>query len=368
MRGCLVLAPLLLASAAEARLCLPPIFEGGQRLHQRFHKMTAWLEPALRQHEVCWRPAGRADEKRVFLLGNSGIYGFPLPIEQTLVQDLNEHFEWTEPPAHFFNLAYVNSYHVKDAVILDEALAYEPDVVVFALTLDDFRVLVDTEWTWSLVEFLEVNGAAVKRFIHERPPGLEAELTQRASDTVDLDHPTPLVYLRQLGRFFKVAVRRHADRVRQWFDPAWDPDAGEFSPAPSLLKTRTDYDCARVEEIFRTMFTDWKERNVLAYLESVEKQTGAEVIVLNWPTVRQPIGRCYNGRYTQQAYRDFNRWIGQETEARSLDYVDMHALLAPGEFFDSLHPTAEGQSKIARALVPVVRKVLEAKATGGTSP
>jgi lysophospholipase L1-like esterase len=41
-----------------------------------------------------------------------------------------------------------------------------------------------------------------------------------------------------------------------------------------------------------------------------------------------------------------------------LTYVDLHDLLRPHEFLDSLHLTAEGNRRVAAALAPVVENVL----------
>src|SRR6185436_10786557 len=56
-------------ASARPRLCLPPVYEGGQRLHQMPAPSTSWLELALRQHEICWRQSD--DQVRVALLGAS---------------------------------------------------------------------------------------------------------------------------------------------------------------------------------------------------------------------------------------------------------------------------------------------------------
>lgn len=362
-----LLATAASASGASARLCLPPIFEGGYRLHDRFNKNTSWLAPALMQHEACWRAPASKDELRVFLFGNSGIYGFPLSADQTLASVLNRRFEKSKPPVHFFNLGYVNTYHMKDALILRESLDLHPDIVIFAVTLDDFRRLVDTKWTWSLVQFFEINRSALRHFAAEEPPGVQGALAQQADANVDLDAATPLTYLRQIGRMVKVVVRDNARDVRRWFEPEYDPDANEFKPSIRTLRGRIEYDCEEVQLQFNRFFKNWKSRNVLAYLQWIEKTSGVDVIVLNWPTVERPIGSCYNVRYTKEAYADFNQWVREEALARQLQYLDLHDLLEPPLFFDSLHPTKFGTMKIANEVDAAVRSAIHRRQTRGAN-
>src|SRR2546426_105394 len=76
--------------AAAPALCLPPVFDGGRRLHQMPAPRVYWLQLLLRQHELCWRPPARPDELRVVLGGNSAMFGFPLPVEETFGYLLNE--------------------------------------------------------------------------------------------------------------------------------------------------------------------------------------------------------------------------------------------------------------------------------------
>src|SRR5262249_3476460 len=50
-----------------------------------------------------------------------------------------------------------------------------------------------------------------------------------------------------------------------------------------------------------------------------------------------------------------------DTAERGLAYVDLHDLLRPDEFLDSLHLTAEGNRRVAAALAPAVLNVLRSR-------
>src|SRR5215470_5552354 len=126
-------------AAARPWLCLPPVFDGGQRLLALPAPRILWLEPLLRQHELCWRSPTTPDELRVALIGSSAVYGFPLPVEQTLGNVLNQHFAAAGIHARLFNLAFVNPSQVRDALIIHELLRYRADVIVYPMTLSEFQ-------------------------------------------------------------------------------------------------------------------------------------------------------------------------------------------------------------------------------------
>jgi lysophospholipase L1-like esterase len=82
------------------------------------------------------------------------------------------------------------------------------------------------------------------------------------------------------------------------------------------------------------------------------------VVVINWPVAHEPVDGCYNVRYPAPALAAYNAWLREETAARGLRYVDLHDLLPPERFLDSVHVTAAGQAEIADRLVEAVEPVV----------
>jgi len=111
---------LLLGAATPAlarpSFCLPPVFDRGLRLHPLPAPKVYWLELLFRQHEICWRKPASPDELRVALVGNSAMYGFPLAVEDSFAYRMNDDFVRRGVPAHVFNLGFVTTYQVKDAL------------------------------------------------------------------------------------------------------------------------------------------------------------------------------------------------------------------------------------------------------------
>lgn len=337
--------------AAALRLCLPPAAEDGRRLHQPTNYSGTWLEIWLRQHELCWRD--EPGEVRIGLFGNSAVYGFPLPAEQTLAEDVNRRFAQSATPAHLFNLGYVFTYMPRDAILMEAALPYDLDVIVYAVTLADMIHMAPPLYPPMLVRFFDTNVDTLAPMVRTPPAGLEEPF---ASMQATLDANPPLKRwrerLEQIGIAVRLMAAHHAERLaRRW----------AVLPAVELPKTfpqNARYDCAKTLADNESHFADWSTWNILANLAAIRARTGAAVLVVNWPIAHEPVGECYNFRYSNTLASAFNRWLQSESERLGLDYLDLHALLPPERFFDSLHVDAAGQDEVAGRIYDALRPLI----------
>jgi hypothetical protein len=83
----------------------------------------------------------QADEFRVFLLGDSSAWGFQLRPSETLNSQLNG-LNLTSCDGRritVYNAAFPLPYVMKDLLLMDGLLAYEPDMFLWLITLDSFR-------------------------------------------------------------------------------------------------------------------------------------------------------------------------------------------------------------------------------------
>ncbi|MEW5831195.1 MAG: hypothetical protein AB1846_20065, partial [Chloroflexota bacterium] len=96
------------------------------------------LEAMFASHEVSAAPA--PDEYRVFVLGDSSVWGFLLPKEDTLAARINA-ANWVTADGRrvrAYNLGYPTISLTKDLLLLDQSLRFKPDLVVWFVTLDSF--------------------------------------------------------------------------------------------------------------------------------------------------------------------------------------------------------------------------------------
>ena len=346
-------------TAARPRFCLPPVFDGGQRLHPVPVPSVLWLELLLRQHELCWRQPATPDEVRIVVGGSSTVFGHPLPVEETFEHLLNRHFSETGIDAHLFNLAFVFPYQLRDAVIFHELLPYDPDVILYPITLQEFVHVAPAFFPPQLVRFFETNVDPLAALVNDPPPGLGEPLAlyrevvaQEGGGKRWLDH------FRELGLLLRVAAKQHARWAAQHL--------GSPAPVPPMRTLgRPKYDCRNTQQTIELQFQRWQEWSILGYLEDLRRTRGIEVLIINWPSAHDPIDDCYNARYSNAAMDEFNRWLHLETTTRNLPYLDLHDFLPADAFLDSMHLNATGQrlvaARLAEVLDPLAREIAARK-------
>lgn len=339
-----------LADGLRPTHCLPPIFEAGQRLHDlgtANEVSPLWLQLLLRQHEICWRAPDHQNELRIVFAGNSAIYGFPLLVEETVGSLLNQHFADEQIPAHLFNLGFVMTYQLKDALIIHESTKYRPDMIVYAVTLADFMHVLPVD---VLDHFFETNDRELTALAQERPAGL----TEPAEMILSLLNRRQTKYIRglpinEIGGLARAVIRLHAKAIRRWFFPDYRDSWIGTEAGP-----QSRYDCANTKQDLSAHYENWQEWNILAYVQHVRELSGVEVVIVNWPVAHHPVEDCYSVRYTNAALEHYNDWMREETRARGLSYLDLHDLLPIEDFVDSLHVNPVGHRKVAQQMAPVL--------------
>jgi hypothetical protein len=159
--------------------------------------------------------------------------------------------------------------------------------------------------------------------------------------------------LREGGAFARLAVRTAARKVREGLNSL-------PHPKPSGLPGRTtEYNCDLTRIQNQRDFQDWQRWNILAYLEQLQRERDILVLVVHWPVANEPVGDCYNMRFTNALATEFVDWLAAETRARELAYLDLHDLLPSDEFFDSLHVSVNGQRRIADAIAGALEPMLD---------
>jgi len=341
-------------AGAAPRLCLPPAYDGGRRLHLAPSPDAYWLGTALRQHELCWR-RGPADEERVLLLGNSAVFGHDLPADQTVAELMSRELARRGVNAHVFNAAWVTSYQLKDALILNEALRYEPDAIVWTVSPMDLthRAPVLQE---AMNAFFQANADELRRFIDERPAGLEEPLERYRPVAAVEPLVRPWRRLRQLGRFTQSAVRQYGATLTAALAPT--ARAAPRPPAKGKRLGPSYYDCAAVTRRWKAHFTGWQEWNALAWLEALQNERGIPVLVVAWPVAPVLRWGCYNQFYPMEFPSAVTTWLAEETSRRGLAYLDLQRIVPVSEFADWTHLGADAHARLAARLVPAVARLL----------
>jgi hypothetical protein len=249
-------------------------------------------------------------------------------------------------------------------VIIDAARGFAPDIIVYPITLAEFAHIAPVAFS-TMVKFFGVNRTAVMQLADHPPSGLDEPIRKYATA---LDRPGKRTstwdYLREMGGLLRSALRIHAREVAERLGGV-PPSLVNESP-----QRQTSYDCAKTHSIIDHRYRDWQTWNILSYLQELRRSDGIDVVVVAWPVAHEPVGDCYSVRYTEDSVQQFSSWLQDESARRGLSLVDLHALLPPELFLDSLHVSAAGHARIATALEgvldPLIASHLEQCRLGGS--
>ncbi|MBW1883429.1 MAG: SGNH/GDSL hydrolase family protein [Deltaproteobacteria bacterium] len=343
----------LACGQAEGRTCVPPLFEEGLRLHDLDGANLFDLDLIFRQHEICRRPELHPSERTVALIGNSAVFGLYVAAAESFAGILNERWSSSNAPLHVYNLGFVTTYQFKDALIVRQALDYEPDLIVYGISLADFVHLAPIPWPDTLPRFFAANDAAIDRLSEEGAAGLEHLVaTYRARPQYKDRLGQRWTRFRESGAYLRLGVRQNAPKlVNRWLLSPGDGPVGAPAASGKIRQAGPDYRCQKVLDAFGKSYgEEWSSWNVLAYLEQIARERGVDVVVVDLPSQHDPKDECYNARQPASADLAYRHWLREQASSRDLELWDLHDLLPRSQFEDSVHPTESGHRKIAETL------------------
>src|SRR5262249_57886324 len=127
--------------------------------------------PRLPPHAPSRPARDPPQERRVLVLGSGGPFASPLPASQAAPAELDRLLVADGLPARAFNLGSVNTYQLRDAFIARAALAYDPAVIVYPLTISEFTHTAPAIFP-PLIEFFIDNAGAIEAVAKDPMPGL----------------------------------------------------------------------------------------------------------------------------------------------------------------------------------------------------
>ncbi len=318
------------------------LFPGRERLPygdnpQRAYNLSLFqLEAMFASHEVTGKPKSPA-EYRVLIIGNSSTWGFLLQPDQTLAAYLNAAgYRLSDGRlVRAYNLGYPVMSLTKDLLILSYAMRYEPDLILWPLTLESFPY--DKQLYPPL---LQHNPQAVRALIRTY------DLRLDPNDPNLLDSS---FWAQTLGG----QRRALADMLRlQFYGVMWAatgvdqdiPDA--YTPPMEDLPADLD-------------FHDLKPPNMsesdLAFdvlRAGVRMAGGTPVLFINEPVFisqGQNSDIRYNFYYPRWAYDDYRNLMAAQSEINHWRYRDYWDAVPMTEFTNSaVHRSPAGEARFAR--------------------
>ena len=315
------------------------VFPGRPRLPWGEHPDQAYnltldnLDAMFAAHEIS---AGvkPAEEFRVVLIGDSSTWGFLLHPDETLAAQLNALHLAANEGRHVrvYNLGYPDFSLTKDALILNRAMRYQPDLVVWLMTLRSFPV------TTQLHPLVQAN---------------LAEATQ--AGLAQSGHLSESLVARWLG-----AQRRAlADLMRlQCYGVPWAATGIDQVYPADYERWQNDLEA---DDSFQTLKPQTFKSADLAF----DIITRARQIVGNTPLliVNEPMAIAtgknsalrYNFFYPRWAYDQYRNLMTAQAQQQGWRYLDLWNAIPSAEFTNSaVHLTPRGSQLLAERLAVVI--------------
>lgn len=276
------------------------------------------------------------DEYRVLLIGDSSVWGTLLRPEQTLSGQLNVmNLSVCDRRVKSYNLGYPTISLLKDLMILEIAMRYQPDLIIWSFTLEAF--LRSRQFTSPIVAN---NSIRVRHLIDS----YDLKLDPRHPDLVDLNLWQRTIFgrrreLADLIRLQMYGVLWAATGIDQFYSSSYEPAARD-------LEANLDYHGWQPPEL---------PADELAFdlLESgLRIAEGVPVLFVNEPMLISHGKNSdirYNFFYPRWAYDDYRNQLIKLSQQRGWRLLDLWDLLPETEFTNSaIHLTPAGQMIVAR--------------------
>ncbi len=298
------------------------------------------------------------DEARVVLLGDSNTWGWFLTNEETLAGQMNS---LGMQDVHgrdivTYNLGYPIMSLTKDLLFLEEALAREPDLIVWLVTLESFPR--DKQLFPPLVQ--------------NNPHRLRPLISQHGLhlDPQDSRLVEPSGWERSL-----IGQRRNvADLMRlQQFGVAWAatgidqfiPPREEIPQRQNDLSADTSWEGLNEGE---TLTAEFLAMEVLQAGVQMANEAGVPLLIINEPMFIADGANSdlrYNSFYPRWAYDQYRLLLWDTAVSQSWLYLDWWDVVPPSEFTDTpVHLSPAGSSMVAELLVNEVQRLFDNTAVG----
>lgn len=285
-----------------------------------------------------------ADEFRVLVIGDSSVWGTLLRPQETIPGVLDASgLTCSGKPARFFNLGYPTLSVTKDLMVLEEALRYQPDRILWLVTLEGLAR--DTQFSSSPV--LANNAARARGLISRYDLRLDAQ--DPALSEPDLWGRTLIGQRRALADLVRLqlyGVLWGATGIDQVYPERFTPAQRDFEPGSVSFHGQNGPALAQ----------DSLALEVIA--AGMRAAGGVPVTLVNEPVLVSS-GRNsdlrYNYFYPRWAYDDYRQQLAQAAARQGWDYTDLWDFAPESEFTNSaIHLTPAATASLAQRIAQVL--------------
>lgn len=320
------------------------IFEGRQRLpfgedSEHSYNLSLYdLDAMFASHRIN-ATLKNDDEFRVLIIGDSSVWGTLLTPEETLAGLLNKSdFSLCEDiDFEFYNLGYPTISLTKDLLFMDYALSYDPDLIIWLVTLDAFP----TEKQLSS-PIVSNNSERVKKLIEKYNLPLSPSDPQLMNDSF----------------WDKTLIGRRrslADLIRlQIYGILWSATGIDQTYPEDYLRAQTDLSADIQFQGSAGPILDEQSLSFEVLTAGMELAEDIPVLLVNEPILiskGENSDLRYNFLYPVWAYDNWRQLMLEKSKEEKWNYLDLWNFVPADEFTNSaIHLTPEGEELLANRI------------------
>jgi hypothetical protein len=318
----------------------------GEDFEKSYNISILQLEAMFASHEINDFDK-TTDEFRVLLLGDSSVWGFLLSPDDTLSATLND--QGLKAPdgriLRFYNLGYPTMSVMKDLVLLDFAQRYQPDLILWFVTLESLPVQKQLES--PLVQYNPETSQSLMDRFH-----------------LEIDASDERFILRSFWDQTLIGQRRDvADLIRlqllgaMWAGTHIDHDVpSSYEPAPIELTTETSFQGYQPGKLSSAELA-------FDILEAGVHFAGdTTLIFINQPILIATGSNSdirYNAYYPRWAYDAYREMMDRRASEQGWTYLDLWDVV-PAEWFtdNAIHYSPQGVGQVVNRLSDSMMRIV----------
>ncbi len=285
-----------------------------------------------------------SDEYRLVLIGDSSVWGEGLGAADVISEQWNAmNLACGDKTIRAYDLGYPHPSIVKDLVILDKALEYEPDLVVWFVTLNSLIsqranpfLLANPGRTVKVLDAYDISFRQGERLAEAEPNFLEKTLLGQRSNLARR------IKLEMLGIVW-TATRADTNTLA-------DDDPADFE-----VDDDPGYRGMKVSEDLTGML-------LFSALSAGHDIAGqVPVLIVNEPMYIVPQANTrvrYNAGYPRWAYDQYRKAMAAQARSAGWNYLDLWRAIPRRYFLDaSLHLGAQGERLLIEKINPALLSI-----------
>ena len=296
------------------------------------------LDGMLASHEIAGQKKG-TDEFRVFVIGDSSVWGFLQKPQDTLSSILDsKKLNCNNKPIRVYNFGYPSLSVVKDMLIIDMVKKYQPDLIIWMVTLESLPDSVQMETPLVANNTLRVNQLIKDYALNEE------------TQPINLMDYTLIARRRELADLIRV----------QFYGLLWSATGIDQEIPASYTPALRDFDEDYSFHGFQKPNLDTSKLSLDVIRKTIEKNSTIEFMIVNEPVLIST-GKNSNIRYDyyypRWAYDQYRVWMSAEMTKAQIDYVDLWDLAPESEFTNSaIHLNRAGEELLAERISSVLEE------------